>query len=78
MWLPKDSSGMYPTSLYDSSRIAEKWLMSANTTGMPSSGEDVPILPGTIRMAVLSLFLQYVFTSLITLESELFWAYGYS
>ena len=30
IWLPKDSSGIYPISLYDSSRIAEKWLISAN------------------------------------------------
>ena len=38
---------------------------SANTTGIPNSGDDVPILPGTIKMAVLSFSLQYAFISLI-------------
>ena len=32
--------------------------ISANTTGIPNSGEEVPILPGTISMAVLLLVLQ--------------------
>ena len=41
-------------------------------TGIPSSGEDVPILPGTIRMAVLSFSLQEALMSLITLAIELF------
>lgn len=53
MWLPKDSSGLYPTFDSSVSQMISKALMSENVVGTPSSGEEVPTRPGTISIICL-------------------------
>ena len=53
-WVPRDTSGTNPSCIKVSSQITEAVLISANETGTPSDGIEVPQRPGPMSMIVRS------------------------